>query len=343
MEDRVVLYVFVLLMLLAVGVYVKVRVLPLLRIAGVLIKLIWRIRANLRRDFDPWTRQGRWRLLGSVLTVVAAIVAIALVAVMRSESSQNSKIITLILSIPLCWVTAHLAVLCFWRAKRLEVSPAVKPSSKDTRTPVIYLRSFQDDSKVYGRMEMTGLKFSTEEEIIAELVIKIGPLVAIGQPGDALPYPGAARLYMEMGDWQDGVRTLLLQSKLVIVRAGDTPGLRWEIKECISIVRPERLIFLFPLSRRKYERFCEECEKYFPCRLPEYTGRWIPNISIRAVLFFDSTWTPTLVPLRQKGLAYWWRSFVKSQFISADDLTESSEMRRALENTLQPLLRRELD
>jgi hypothetical protein len=145
-----------------------------------------------------------------------------------------------------------------------------------------------------------------------------------------------------VADWQERVRALLSQSKLVIVRAGDTPGLRWEIQECIHIVRPESLIFLFPLNRRKYERFRQESEKHFPCRLPEYTGRWIPNISIRAILFFDSTWAPTLVPLRQKGLAYWWRSFVKSQFISTDDLTESSEMRRALENTLQPLLRRGL-
>ncbi len=340
MEDRVVLAVFVLLVILASGVYVKVQILPVLRIGGVFIKLVWKARANLRKDFDPRTPQGRWSLLGSVLVVVAASFALAVVAVIRSNRSPNHKIIIFVLGLGLLWASAHLASLCIWRAKRFGARSGVKPSIQDTRAPVIYLRSFKDDSKVYGRMEMTSLKLSTEEEILTELVSAIGPLVAVGQPGDTLPYAGAARVYMGMADWQERVQALLTRSRLVIVRAGDTPGLRWEIQECIRMVSPEKLIFLFPLSRRKYELFRKESEKHFPCRLPQYTGRWIPNISLRAVLFFDSTWTPTLVPLRPSGVGYWWRSFVKSQFISADELTESSELRRALESTLQPLLRR---
>jgi len=344
MEDRLVLLILIFGIILAFGVYVKIHVLPMLRIAGFFIKSLWRLRASLRQSFDPRTHQGRWRLLGSVITVATTAALIFIFGPLRDaeDVSESNKIITLYLSLPLSGAAIYLATRCFWRAKRLDARPAFRPSAQDTRAPVIYLRSFTDDSKVYGRMEMTDLKFSTEEEIIAELVGVIGPLVAIGRPGEPLAYAGATRLYVEEADWQERVRTLLSQSKLVIVRAGDTPGLRWEIKECISIVRPERLLFLFSFSRRKYERFRRKAEEHFPCRLPEYTGRWIPNISIRAILFFDSTWIPTLVPLRQRGLSYWWRFFVKSQFISANDLIEPSEMRRTIESTLRPLLRRGL-
>lgn len=61
---------------------------------------------------------------------------------------------------------------------------------------------------------------NTEEGEIAEFVKSIGPLVAIGRPGEELSFFGAARIYAGARDWKKRVRRLLSKAPLVIVRAG---------------------------------------------------------------------------------------------------------------------------
>jgi hypothetical protein len=76
----------------------------------------------------------------------------------------------------------------------------------------------------------------------------------------------------------------------VIVRAGETAGLSWEIGECAKAVDPHRLIILVPLSRRGYENLRAAATPIFPRRLPEYTGRRVGEITLRAIVYFDADW-----------------------------------------------------
>jgi len=185
------------------------------------------------------------------------------------------------------------------------------------------------------------LEVNTEEGEIAEIVRSFGPLIAIGRPGEELSYHGAARIYMGDGDWHERVRKLLSQAKLVIVRAGETAGLSWEIGECAKTVEPHRLIILVPLSRRGYENFRAAAAPIFPRRLPEYTGRRVGETTLRAIGYFDADWGPHLVPIiNESYLSYWLGTF--ANFLTGTTALdrEQSEMHRILDRAFEPLIRR---
>src|SRR5262249_34344710 len=64
------------------------------------------------------------------------------------------------------------------------------------RRPVLFLRAFADDEMVVSlsdRSLMAGQEV-TFEEIIAQEFAQVGPVIAIGRPGERSPPPGAARL-----------------------------------------------------------------------------------------------------------------------------------------------------
>ena len=152
----------------------------------------------------------------------------------------------------------------FQRAKRFDALSGIKVLSEDQRAPVLYLRSFDDDQKSLAEGSREGFKLNNEEEDLAEIVGTLGPLEAIGRPGEVLPYSGAARMYVGEGDWHERVRQLLSLASLVILRAGDTPGLWWEVEESAKTVRPERLGFLVPLKQREYDDFRRKAKNYLP-------------------------------------------------------------------------------
>ena len=57
----------------------------------------------------------------------------------------------------------------------------------------------------------------TEEEQLAEAMKDVGPFVAIGRPGEALPELGAGRPYASHAEWQDQVGQLISKAQLVVL------------------------------------------------------------------------------------------------------------------------------
>jgi len=127
----------------------------------------------------------------------------------------------------------------------------------DPRQPVIYLRSFKDD-KGAGRpmdvLRVSNMKYLwhmifafynglhefmgwSEEEILAQVLTTVGPMVAIGRPGEKLPQLGAARVYVEDAVWQPKVHEFLEKAALVVLRLGKTEGSggRWSSRQAGSI------------------------------------------------------------------------------------------------------------
>ena len=98
----------------------------------------------------------------------------------------------------------------FRRSRRHEAVSAAQAMADDPRPPVLYLRSFQDDGSVLlddqGLPGMQALTRATSptssEEELARILEQIGPVVAIGKPGEKLPELGAARLYVSHEEWQ---------------------------------------------------------------------------------------------------------------------------------------------
>jgi len=207
----------------------------------------------------------------------------------------------------LCFVVSS-ALL--WTRKLRRRSPDYV-LSKDQRSPVLYLRSFKDDDVTSQPMRDPGLPISfTEEEHLVEVLKDFGPCLAIGQPGETLPDLGAARIYVPDDAWKDKVQELLISSKLVVLRAGETPNFLWEVEQSIRSGRPENIIFLMPRGKTVYNQFRKLANRYFPKQLPEDSG--IPNSSqgigsLHGYFYFDEDWTPHFTEFKF-DIPYWKRS-----------------------------------
>ncbi|MCO8275838.1 hypothetical protein M1L60_35185 [Actinoplanes sp. TRM 88003] len=121
---------------------------------------------------------------------------------------------------------------------------------------VLYLRSFVDDARLDVPQERPSMPALTkfliagrsEEEQIARAVRRIGRLVAVGEPGERLPYAGADRVHLPLDDWQEPVSDLIGRARLVVLSAGTSKGTLWELQECMRLLPPKRLVVLVPLE-----------------------------------------------------------------------------------------------
>ncbi|MFL6286658.1 MAG: hypothetical protein ACJ74Q_26265 [Pyrinomonadaceae bacterium] len=178
----------------------------------------------------------------------------------------------------------------------------------DERPYVLYLRPFKDDETT-SRL----LNLSTEEQELATVIHEIGPFVAFGEPGEALPDPGAARMYIEHMGWQSKVEASMAGARLVVARVGNTAGFWWEMLTAVEVVEPERLLLLVPNDSDVYEEFREKAAKLFPHQLPKHQFRrprfasFKSHISLEGLLYFEPDWTPRLRRLQAPFLRqnYW--------------------------------------
>jgi hypothetical protein len=136
------------------------------------------------------------------------------------------------------------------RGKKATAVPAEQILKSDPRPPVVYLRSFRDDSAtaLVPNSSVSTL-FSvtrTEEQQIAEVFGELGPFIAIGRPGESLPELGAARMHVANEQWQETVADLMKRARLVLYRASDTQGFKWEVQRGGELLGPTRMAFLIP-------------------------------------------------------------------------------------------------
>jgi hypothetical protein len=125
----------------------------------------------------------------------------------------------------------------------------------DPRPPILYLRSFSSDIEEDAKR----LDRQTSEELMFKTLGRIGPVLAIGNPGDAereMPLLGATRIYVG-DDWKTEIEKLIRISKLVVIEADNTESLSWEMEIVRKLVHPQKLLISF-LS--KYDRFLSTYE-----------------------------------------------------------------------------------
>jgi hypothetical protein len=125
--------------------------------------------------------------------------------------------------------------------------------ASDGRKPVLLLRSFGDDKmSVAEALTLGQIKALTRmEESITEQFRPFGPLVAIGKPGEALPELGASRDYYSDSEWRAAALKLMEQALLIVVIAGVSPGLRWELEAIARAGHQSKLIVLMPEPHRQ--------------------------------------------------------------------------------------------
>lgn len=178
------------------------------------------------------------------------------------------------------------------QAKRYRVRPH-NIFQHDQRAPVLYLRSFLEDYEA----DLESYFATTPEEHLAQYYKSYGPVIAIGQPQEELPLLGASRIYFDNSTWQAGVLHLMSVSQMVIIHAGFSPGLFWELGVARQRVEPQRLIISFKAwegldewqRHLSYVRFKKYAEPLLECELPADT---------QAVshLTFEADWVPKPLP-----------------------------------------------
>jgi len=148
-----------------------------------------------------------------------------------------------------------------WRiAKQYAALQAGEMRRRDTRPPVILLRSFGDDVIGVDRAPTVNTPLSswdakalTLEEVMERALWRAGPVIAIGRPGEKLPPAGAAREYVPDGEWQARVGELMAECRYVCVVAGTSEGLLWECRMLSEARALAKVVVVFPPDRGQLE------------------------------------------------------------------------------------------
>ena len=164
---------------------------------------------------------------------------------------------------PLAWALVGLGILLVRTGWKHDVRGAGDVLATDTRPPVIYLRSFQDDVRspigggfgLWLKVLMWFQPISFEQELAA-IMNRLGPFVAVGKPGEKLPELGANRFYFRDDEWQTRVAELVQRARLTVILYGGTANLWWEIDHVFRSVTPDRVVLLIP-ERGKRTRAME--------------------------------------------------------------------------------------
>ncbi len=154
--------------------------------------------------------------------------------------------------------------------------------ASDPRPPILLLRSFADDQRI-----------TREERHLEQIFKPAGPFVAIGRPGDELPPLGAARFYVHDHEWKEFARKLMHDAALVLLMAGRTEGLAWELQTCRQTVDPRKVVLVIPNDQPAYEAFRERAQSQFDMQLPDYPAPDVVGIGVgrwRAAVTFDEHW-----------------------------------------------------
>lgn len=116
------------------------------------------------------------------------------------------------------------------------------------KPPALLLRSFADDVAGIPPNALIPRLFWRRkrlEETVARELTHEGPFEAIGKPGERLPQIGARRLYVPDADWQEVVRSYIARSRPIILIAGKTTWVQWELSTVVALERLADLLIVF--------------------------------------------------------------------------------------------------
>jgi hypothetical protein len=181
----------------------------------------------------------------------------------------------------------------FGLGTRLLARNAVVALKRDARAPIVYLRPFRADVNLADRwIDFFAILVrnwhETNERSLALAVRDLGPLIAIGRPGEHVPPLGAARLYVEDAHWQGVVEKVVEVSRLVILRVGRTDGFRWELEHVTAKCDPRKVVIYLPQSDRDAHYAYLREQWRMPVPLP-------PDPGDALFLAFGPNWQPHLL------------------------------------------------
>jgi hypothetical protein len=143
------------------------------------------------------------------------------------------------------------ALILLFAGRRLDYINVRAALRGDRRLPILYLRSFGHDKKKFSDQQQK-VEIS-EEELLATALNRVGPVIAMGRPGEWLPPCGAARFYAAHHEWQRAVACILPFCRAVILRIGGTAGIEWELSHVREQFSAKKLALYVPNSINERE------------------------------------------------------------------------------------------
>ncbi|MBV9808222.1 MAG: hypothetical protein JO286_13610 [Solirubrobacterales bacterium] len=230
------------------------------------------------------------------------------------------------------------------RSRGYRARSAAEVLSSSDRPPVLYLRSFADDSLTAQR---TTLGFRSEEQQMVNVLRRIGPVVALGAPAERVPALGAARDYVAREQWKEWVLDKLAIAALTVIRVSDTDSFCWEVRMAAEHVPLQRIAFLLPLDASQYAAFRARICEHFPAAqtLPDVLPRLNPmqlpgaqsdeiRVDRWGLLYFDEQGHAQLRSMVVHAATVW------EAFTLTLSLSKTQPFRASFESLFTPLLRR---
>ena len=169
----------------------------------------------------------------------------------------------------------------------------VAEARRHTLGPVLYLRSFTDDDRAGARHGAL-----TEEEHLARALAWVGPLVAVGRPGEQVTQVGAQRVYLKDDAWQSRVMELMKDAALVVLRTGSTQGFHWEVTRALVMLSPEKLLLVVD-NHRELRGVLEAIANHLGQPRAKVRCRGKSIGSVKGLVMFEEGWAPRSLRLRR--------------------------------------------
>ena len=202
----------------------------------------------------PRQRRKAFAYLGASLVLFFAFMAFSV-----TSSQWQEHPLSLVFSSAVS-LLAGFSFFFFVMFRRHSQPTADEALQGDPRTPFLYLRSFDDDYDSRWR-PMKFLRFYlfpvfmvfdySLEDRIARFFRRFGPLVAIGSPKEKMPVLGAARVLLDDDHWQAAVLAWMDAAAAIVVLAGHTEWLIWELRQIRERALTQKALLVFPPASRK--------------------------------------------------------------------------------------------
>jgi hypothetical protein len=254
------------------------------------------------------------RLAGAGLCLAVALVAGAIFATQGADLPLVAKGVLIVTLAVIGYGLLVIGGLAYNEGRQNTLVAEAARTAEDPRSPVLYLRPFRDDPAGATLFPAAPAPVSwvfparSEEDLFAKTLAKVGPFLAIGEPGQPFRQVGAARFHVSADTWREVVRALLGRARLVVLRCGDSEGFWWEAELALQTLEPQRLILLIPFDRAGYERFRSRAQQHIPAPLPPFPEEVHEQLAgvTWGALYFRPDWQPewALFTTQPATLAY---------------------------------------
>lgn len=244
-----------------------------------------------RKLYGVWVGIAAW---SSLILLITILLGGIFTTNLITQGNPLFIQLSVLIAVFVAWAVIPKFMKLVRRGKRYRINTK---AIMDSRDPILYLRSFREDLFSPKRPSR-----KQPEEFLASVLDDVGPVVAVGMPGEELPALGATRLYFEDNEWREKVKSLMSLSRLVFIQVTSrTPaGLDWEINTAKNQLKPEQLVFSFVAwhelkkyaRRLEYELFRNDAERCYGISLPE-------KFNDAYFVFFEENWEPQLASVNK--------------------------------------------